>query len=406
MVTGTVVILGGLLAAMIEQPFEHVDDLIWLSKLRSESFAAIPLSAAWMDKSNFYRPVAELLLKILYSVFGLHPVPYRFVQFAALLTLLWSSWTIVRRLELTPESIMLLSVVVVGSPFISGSLVWLSELPHVLVLICFAVAVGEVLSDRSPEQKIFRCAAAYAVAVLSKENGLALLIFYPVLVRRSPVSATLAFGSVTLTYFAMRWLVLGPGMGLSGSNESVGYFFEFLTSEQKDALFQGRGIYRLFAYNIAAQNLALWLRITKWGAAIREVEFETFLQIASTGLIIAGAGARRKHPTGFWIAASVAFGATLFSFSYARDRHLALPAFAYALLLLMAVDKIASRWRMAVFVVWLAWAVGAAITIRSVHRASVDLVAKVYRPNERSPNPSLPQDVWSAARGSALRRPE
>ena len=76
MAVGTLVLLGGLLAAMIEQPFEHVDDLIWLSKLRNESFAAIPFSPAWMDKSNFYRPIAELLLKILYSAFGLHSVPY------------------------------------------------------------------------------------------------------------------------------------------------------------------------------------------------------------------------------------------------------------------------------------------------------------------------------------------
>ena len=105
------------------------------------------------------------------------------------------------------------------------------------------------------------------------------------------------------------------------------------------------------------------------------------------------------------IAAAVALGATLFSFSYARDRHLALPAFAYALLLVMAIDRLTLRWRWVLVCVWLAWAAQAAIMIRSVHRASVDLVAKVYRPNEQSPNASLPQDVWVAARASALKLP-
>ena len=406
MAAGTLVLLGGLLAVMIEQPFEHVDDLIWLSKLRNESFAAIPFSPAWMDKSNFYRPFAELLLKPLYSAFGLHPVPYRLAQFAALLALLWSSWLVVRRLGLRPETILVLAVVLIGSPFISGSIVWLSELPHVVVLICFAVGLAEILSEHPPEQKLWRCTAAFAIAVMSKENGLALLIFYPALVRETPVRATLAFGGVTLAYFGMRTLVLGPGMGLSGSDESVGYFFEFLTSDQKHELFPGHSIYELYAYNVAAQNTALWLRLTKWGAVIKEIEHETIVQIASTGLIILGADAWRKHRAGFSIAAAVALGATLFSFSYARDRHLALPALAYAFLLAMAIDRLELRWRWVLVCAWLAWAAQAAIMIRSVHRASVDLVAKVYRPNEQSPNASLPQDVWAAARASALKLPQ
>lgn len=402
MALGTAIVLCGLLLVMLREPFEQVDDLIWLNKLRTEDFATLPFSPAWMTKSAFYRPVAELILKLLYASFGLHSAPYRIVQFAALLLLLWCSWLLIRRIGLKTETFFLLAVFVVGSPFISGSVVWLSELPHLIVLICFAIGLAALLSERSASYRLAVCALCFAVALLSKENGLALLIFYPFLVREVPVRATISFGAIGVGYFMMRSLVLGSGLATSAPDEDVGFFFQFLDSQHKHELFPGQAIYQLYAYDIAAQGVALFSRLTKWGAAIKEIEYETPLQIASTVVIIVGAGAWRKHRVICLLLAAVALGGLLFSYAYARDRHLALPAFAYGLLLLVAVDGLRARWRWIVLCVWAAWAIQAALTVRSMHRASVDLVEKVYRPNLTPTNAGLPLDIWTSAREDAI----
>ena len=62
-----------------------------------------------------------------------------------------------------------------------------------------------------------------------------------------------------------------------------------------------------------------------------------------------------------------------------------------------------ARWRWIVFCVWTAWAMQAGFTVRGVHRASIDLIEKVYRPNLTPPNPHVALVVWISARETALR---
>ena len=403
MALGTAVLLAGLCLVMVREPFEHIDDLIWLGKLRHDSIAQLPFAQAWIGTSPFYRPVTVLILKLLNSAFGLSLVPYRLAQFAALLLLLWCSRRVVRQIGLRTETMFLLTVFIIGSPFISGSILWLSDLQQVIVLICFAAGLAALLSDRPSTHRLTLCSLAFAVALLTKETGLALLIFYPFLVREQPVRATAAFGLISVGYFVSRALVLGPAAAASGPDEEVGYLFQFLSRAQKHALFPGSSIYLLYGYDVAVQAIALFLRLTKWGMVIKEVEYETVLQIASTGLIVLGAGAWRKRPVACLLLTGVALGGLLFSYSSARDRHLAVPGYAYGLLLAIAVDALQARWRWIVFCVWAAWAMQAAITVRGVHRASVNLIENVYRPNLTPTDPHVALDVWISARETALR---
>lgn len=374
---GTAALLAGLLLVMIRQPFEYVDDLAWLHRLSTQRFVDIPFSQAWMDGSPFYRPGAEILLKLLHSAFGWQLLPYRIVQFGALLLLIWTSSIAAKRLGAPSSTIPLLAVFLIGSPFVSGSVIWLSELPHIVVLICFAAGFSVVFSDRSENAKLLWCSSLFAIALSMKENGLALLIFYPFLALSSPVRATLVFGTVTLGYFALRSAIIGGGMGLANASPV-------------DA--------QSYALNIASQVVALWTRLSKWGEPIREFRYETPLQLASTALIALLLTKWRSRPVILLLA--VTFGCVLFSYAYARDRHLALPALAYGLLLVMAVSSRHLRW-LAVLV-WFAWSVQAALTIRDVHRASVDLIERVYRPNVTSPMPDLPKHVWNIARSAAM----
>ena len=198
MAAGTIVLLAALLITMIREPFESVDDLLWLTKLRKESFADIPLTAAWLDTSPFYRPGAELMLKSLFSAFGLQLFAYRAVQFLALLGLIAASRLVLARLAVGETMIFPFTAFLIGSPFILPSVAWISELPHVAVLISFALGTAALLSEQSELRKLAMCMAAYIVALSMKESGLALLVFYPFLVRRHPVAATLAFYVVTL----------------------------------------------------------------------------------------------------------------------------------------------------------------------------------------------------------------
>lgn len=382
-VAGTAVLMGGLLAVMLREPFEYVDDLLWLQKLSAERFIDIPFVSAWTDTSPFYRPGAELMLKLFFSVFGFNLAAYRVFQWAALLLLLYASARVIRRLNLRPETILLLAVFLIGSPFISGSIVWLSELPHVAVLIFFAVGLEALLSDRSGNWKLAICATSFVGALSMKENGVALLIFYPFLVRAKPWSATIIFGTIVVGYFVLRASVLGSHMGLANASQVDRY---------------------LYLVNIISQNIALWTRLTKWGELAKEFGYETVIQIASTAGILLAANSFRKSRTALLLA-GVAFGSTVLSYAYARDRHLALPAYAYGLLLLMAVDVLAARWRILIFFAWIAWAAQAALTIRGVHRASVDLIHNVYVPNTTPLVKGTSQEVWTIARDNALSLP-
>lgn len=373
---GTAILLAGLLLVMTREPFEYVDDLAWLHRLGNQRLAEIPFSPAWMDGSPFYRPGAEIMLKLFHSAFGWHLLPYRIAQFGVFLLLIWTSSVAVKRLELPNSTLPLLTAFLIGSPFISGSVVWLSELPHVVVLICFAAGLAVIFSDRGDNAKLALCSGLFVVALSMKENGLALLVFYPFLAPSAPIRATLIFAAITLGYFVLRAATIGSGMGLANASPVD---------------------IHAYVVNIASQIVALWTRLTKWGEPIHELRYETPLILASTALMAFLLRKQRTRPVVMLLI--VAFGCALFSYAYARDRHLALPAFAYGLLLVIAVSSRDLRWL--VVVVWIAWSAQAALTIRDVHRASVDLIERVYRPNTSSIT-SVPKQVWETARSSAL----
>lgn len=403
---GTVLLLALLFVILLRQPFEAIDDLIWLNKLRGDSFSSLLLSPAWMLKSSFYRPAAEIVLKIQYVFFGLDPRPYRYVQFAIVLLLLWLSLRLMRQLKLRLETIFLLSVFVIGSPFITGSIAWLSELPHVIVLVCFVVGLIAITSALTENRKLAICTLAFAVALLSKENGLALTAFLIYFVRSLPVRSALAFAAVIAGYFAMRALVLGPSMGLSAFDEDGGYFFSFLTGAERRQMFSG-AVYQLYAYDILAQVAAILFRATAWGQIVGGINREVVIEAASTLVIFAGAAAAyRRHGAVFVILAIVAIGGTVFSYAYARDRHLALPALAYGFLLVMATDELCRRFAampiVPLFCLWLAWAAQAGLALRAIDHLSTQTIEEVYRPNASPLNPNLPSEVWTAARERAL----
>lgn len=380
MLAGTLVLLAGLFFVMTRQPFEYIDDLAWLHKLSEEPFSDIPFARAWMDESPFYRPGAELMLKLLYSAFGFHLLPYRVVQFGTLLGLIAVSRAILRRLALPSMAILPFTVFLIGSPFTSGSIVWLSELPHIVVLICFGGGVACLLSEKAASWKLTICVSMFVIALSMKENGLALVIFYPFLARRHPLIATLAFGVVTIGYFTLRAEMLGSGMGLANASPVD---------------------HRAYIVNVISQVVALWTRLAKWGAPISELRYETPLQICSTALIASAAPSLRKNRTAILLTGTT-IGCALFSYAYARDRHLALPAYAYGLMLMMAINTLSPRHRWLLFVAWLAWSAQAAITIRDIHRASIDIIEKVYRPNLMPIVPNMAPEVWAAGRSAAL----
>jgi hypothetical protein len=412
MLCGTLLLVAYFLLAMLKQPFESVDDLIWLTKLRKQSFAELPFSAAWMVNSGFYRPVAEIGLKALYSICGLDLTAYRFIQFGFFIILIGVSLIVVRRLGLASESVLLLTVFMMGSPFLFGSIVWLAELPHVLVLICFVAGLAALLSERSISVKLALCGLAYAIAVLSKEQGLGLLVFYLYFLRRAPMRATIVFLGITIAVFWLRSLALGPSMGISGNFESVGYFFEYLSTERRRELFSGNRAYLIYAYNIAAQFVALTTRATQWGVIFDKLQYQTVLQTASTAVIIAGAVAWKKNhkkPAAILLVlAATVLGGTTFSFTYARDRHLALAAMAYGFLLVIALGEIGAYWRSRnvvtamLFGVWLAWSAQAYWAARYVRAASLEVIEKIYQPSVQSPSPIIDPDIWTTARDQAL----
>jgi hypothetical protein len=409
MSVGTAILLALFLYVMLRQPFEPTDDLIWLSKLRSQSFLDLPLSSAWMVPSVFYRPVAEAFLKALYSMFGLNLTPYRWTQFAIFVVMIGLGGVVLRQLRLNWEGTLVLVVFAMGSPFMYGSIVWIAELPHVIVLVSFTAALAAILSNQSTAAKLSECGLAFAIALLSKENGLALIVFYCYFLRTAPIKAAIVFGAITAAYFIMRAIVIGPSMGASGVEESVGFGFRFLTTEQRLEMFEGYRIYGLYAYDIITQNVALFLRLTQWGKIVDKLYYQTYLQIASTVLIAIGliARLRRRREISIidFLIIATTFGGTLFSYSYARDRHLALPAWAYGFLLIIAAYEIGrflksrSAATTIFFCVWLAWSVQAYCTIKYVRSASFDVIERTYR---SSPNPGRPPDVWAEARRQAL----
>jgi hypothetical protein len=412
MTAGTLILAVLFLQAMLTQPFEPNDDLIWFTKLRSQSFLDLPLSPAWILESPFYRPAAEIFLKALYSLFGMDLTAYRLAQFGCFVLLIGFSLVVVRRLNLGWENALLVTVFAMGSPFIFGSVIWISELPHVIVLICFAASLAVILSGRSNSAKLYLCGVAFSVAVLSKENGLALALFYFYFVRSAPVKATVLFGGIVAAYFALRLAVLGPSMGAAGVNDSVGYFFEYLSSDQRQHLFAGNSIYWLYAYDILAQIAALFFRATQWGLIFDKLQYVIILQSISTALIVAGLTAliKRRHGNSvfIFIVAGTVLGGTLFSYSYARDRHLALPALAYVFLLIISIGEIGHLLRSralatgVLFCVWLGWSAQAYWTIIAIPGSALEVVEKSYRPFPENPNHRVAPDIWEAARQQAL----
>jgi hypothetical protein len=410
MLVGTVILAVLFLRAMLKQPFEPIDDLIWLTKLKRTSFGELAFSPTWRQ-APFYRPVADIFLKSLYSSFDMDLRLYRWTQFGCFIVLVLLCAKIFRQLRLPWESGLIIAVFLMGSPFVFGSLSWITELPHVIVLICYASALVTILSNQTPQVKLLLCLLAFVTALLSKENGLALAVFWLYFVRTLPVRATLAFGGIVSVYFALRALSLGPAMGLGGMRETVGYFFDYLSHEQMVEKFPGHEIYKFFAYNIAAQFAALFFRVTQWGVVLTSPGYQFFLHTLSTILIIVGLGGlirtERRIPAWLLIVSMTVLGGTLFSYAYARDRHLLLPAFAYGFLL---VQSCATIGRLAgsrsitmslLFLVWLAWSVQAYRIIKTIPPAGLELVEKIYQPNPEA-HPVIDRELWAVARRQAL----
>jgi hypothetical protein len=393
-------LLAALFVFMLAQPFERTDDLLWLDKLRTESWASMPFVAAWEATSNFYRPVAEAVLKLCFDGFGLDPVPYRFVQLALLLALIGVCYSFLRKIGTSREAILIVPVFFIGSPFINGSIIWLAEIPHVMVLLCFAGALLALVSDFSENKKLIICCSCLFIAMLSKENGLALaalvIYFLPTSIRWR---AIIAFAGFVLCYFAARYLVL---QHIAGSpSEDVGYFFNSLSPKEVRSQFPGASIIFLYGYNVLAQVAALWFRITKWGLVIHERYYEVALHAACTAIIVSWLWSRRNIDRVTAVILVVALFGVIFSYAYARDRHLALPALAYGLLLVTAVDRLSVSWRQyAILFVYIAWSAQAAIQIIDLHRSVVDQ-DRFYERNLTPANDMVQQDIWSAARSWA-----
>ncbi|WP_368507568.1 hypothetical protein [Bradyrhizobium lupini] len=412
MAVGTIGLTWLLLNTMMKQPFEPNDDLIWFTKLRHQSFLELPLSAAWMLSSPFYRPVAEIFLKSLYAIFGMERAGYRAVQFGCFLLLMWLGYLSFRKLRLPWEASLLLVSFSLGSPFLTGSIVWISELPHVIVVISFAASLTVVLSERSHSVKLTLCAMAFAVALLSKENGLALGAFYLYFLRSLPMRATVVFGGIIAVYLLFRALVLGPSIGAGGVNESVGYLFDYLSQAERQATFPGNAVYNLYVYNVAAQLGALLFRATQWGIIISHVTYHALLHTASTILIVIGLVVwKRQRNLPIWLVVILIMilGGTVFSYSYARDRHLALPAYAYGTLLVICACEIgrSTRSRLAatsiIFSLWLSWSYEAYRTLILMPGSALEVVEKSYAPYPDVQNHQVDADIWELARQDALK---
>ncbi len=412
MTAGTALLACLLLAAMLRQPFEPNDDLIWFTKLRRQGFSDLPLSAAWMVSSPFYRPIAEGFLKGLYVIFGMNLSAYRIFQFLCFILLVGLGSIATRQLRLPAEASLALIMFCLGSPFLFGSIVWISELPHIVIVVCFAASLTIILSTMNDNAKLVLCGLAFAVAVLSKENGLALAVFSLYFLRKAWLQTALVFGGITVGYLGLRALVLGSSIGAGGVNESVGYMFDYLSQKERQAAFPGSAIYQLYLYNVTAQIGALLFRVAQWGILVSRISYEVVLHSASTALIVLALGMRvrqRSFPVWLIVLIVTVIGGTVFSYSYARDRHLALPAFAYGMLLVICCGEIGRRartsWGAATlfFFVWSGWVVLAYRNISNLPGSSLEVVEKSYRPYPEVPNPQVDADIWQSAREQALK---
>ena len=118
---------------------------------------------------------------------------------------------------------------------------------------------------------------------------------------------------------------------------------------------------------------------------------------------------QRSFPVWLIVLIVTVIGGTVFSYSYARDRHLALPAFAYGMLLVICCVEIGGRARTSwvaatlFFFVWSGWAVLAYRNISSLPGSSLEVVEKSYRPYPEVQNPQVDPDIWQSAREQALK---
>jgi hypothetical protein len=180
--------------------------------------------------TNLYRPIFLINVRIAYALFGLSPVGWHAfavsVHLVNIALVYLVAWKLLKKDDADPWLPLIAAAIFAVHPVQLETVAWVSGMTDSLMAVPLLLGFLCYLQWRRSNsiKWIVACALFFALALLTKESGITLLLLvvaYEVTIgrsepqqpRRSPVLVFGILGVITLLYFSIRWLVLHSPFG-------------------------------------------------------------------------------------------------------------------------------------------------------------------------------------------------
>src|ERR1043166_1509055 len=170
--------------------------------------------------SNYWRPTFTLWHIINFRLFGLKPLGWHITNLVLHSGVCVMAYALLRRWAFSAMTAFAIVIIFAVHPVHVESVTWVSGSPDLLFSLAFLSSLwfAQSYAETAKNRSLLFSVLLYAVALGAKEIGIICLpIYYLVLTgaeskkkkRIDAQTPLLAFGTVALLYFVLRWAVLG-----------------------------------------------------------------------------------------------------------------------------------------------------------------------------------------------------
>ncbi len=169
--------------------------------------------------SNYWRPTFTLWHIINFRLFGLNPVGWHITNMVLHSGVCVMAYAMLRRWAFSAMTAFAIVIIFAVHPVHTESVAWISGSPDLLFSLAFLASLwfAQSYAETNKNSKLFLAILLYAAALGAKEIGIICLpIYYLVFIgaenkkkkRIDAQTPLLAFASVAIIYFLLRWGVL------------------------------------------------------------------------------------------------------------------------------------------------------------------------------------------------------
>jgi hypothetical protein len=170
------------------------DDWIWMRESSDGGFWTVvghaftfPDATDFATPTPFFRPLADIVLKVMYDVFGLTPEPYHGMNLLLHAAAAALGGALIVRLGAAYWAALAAAILFASAPQFQTAVVWISQAPELLSvslsLLTLHLTLSYLREERAERARVWLtlAAASLALALLAKQSSAVVLALLPLL---------------------------------------------------------------------------------------------------------------------------------------------------------------------------------------------------------------------------------